>query len=130
MELPGDLADAWVAPAEDGAICTYIPDPVGGYGASCATQEDLMAGGAITVLGGTGELRDQAVVVVVVPDGGDAPVVTDPSGTEETPAIEGIGATVVSEESSVSVGDVSLTIPAFEPVCEAAVDAEFRRSAF
>ena len=38
--------------------------------------------------------------------------------------------TVVSEESSVSVGDVSLTIPVFEPVCEAAVDAEFRRCAF
>jgi hypothetical protein len=121
VALPEDLGDAWVTLADDGAVCTFIPDPLGGYGSSCATQSDLQAGGAITVLGGAGQLRDEAVAVLVVPDGGQTPVVTDPNGSTEEQPTDGLGAALVAEESSIAVGGVEVTIPDFAPRCESAV---------
>ncbi|MGK2877411.1 MAG: hypothetical protein ACSLFF_02355 [Solirubrobacterales bacterium] len=127
VDLPGDLKDAWVAPAEEGSICTYIPDPTGGYGASCATQEDLQAGGAITALGGAGELRNEAVAVVVVPDDGAPPVITEPDGHQATFDIHGIGATILPEDSRLTVGGVSLVVPDNDPSCTTPDDELFGR---
>lgn len=123
VELPEDLGDAWVTTGEDGAICTFIPDPLGGYGSSCATQEDLLAGGAITVLGGAGELSGEAVAVLVVPDGGDTPVVTDPDGSQQARPTDGIGAELVPEESSIEIGGIRINVPEFDPVCQPAAGA-------
>lgn len=127
VELPSGLGDAWIVSASDGAICTFIPDPLGGYGYSCASQADLRAGGAVTVLGGAGVLNDQAVAVIIVPDGGQDPVVTEPNGDQEHPDVEGIGATVVPESSRVTVGAVSLEVPAFDPHCSSSPNDEFRK---
>ncbi|MBJ7353792.1 MAG: hypothetical protein JHC98_03120 [Thermoleophilaceae bacterium] len=127
IELPEGLGDAWVSMADDGAVCTFIPDPLGGYGSSCATQEDLRTGGAVTVLGGAGQLNNKAIAVIVVPDGGQDPVVTEPDGRQEHPQVDGIGATVVPERSRVSVGAVSLEIPEFDPHCSTSPNEDFRR---
>jgi hypothetical protein len=121
VALPDDLGDAWVSMGDDGAVCTFIPDPLGGYGSSCATQEDLRVGGSITVLGGAGQLSGEAVAVLVVPDGGQTPVVIEPDGTEESHPTDGIGAALVSEESSVAIGAVQVTIPNFTPRCQTTV---------
>lgn len=112
VPLPDGLGIAWVASAPDGGVCTFIPDPIGGYGSSCASQADLRAGGSITVLGGAGELNDRAVAVMIVPDGGPTPVVTAPDGTERLQPVPGVGATVVPEESTLRIGSVSLRVPA------------------
>lgn len=111
VPLPNDLGTAWVASAPDGGVCTFIPDPLGGFGSSCATQADLRSGGAITVLGGAGELNDQAVAVLVVPDGGPTPVVTSPDGTQRAEPVPGVGATLVPEESRLRICGVSLRVP-------------------
>jgi hypothetical protein len=111
VPLPDGLGTAWVASAPDGGVCTFIPDPIGGYGSSCASQADLRAGGSITVLGGAGELNDQAVAVLVVPDGGPTPVVTAPDGTETLEPVPGVGATLIPEESRLRIGGVSLRVP-------------------
>jgi hypothetical protein len=127
IPLPQGLGDAWVSQAGDGSVCTFIPDPLGGYGASCTTQADLRFGGAITVLGGAGALNDEAIAVMVVPDGGSVPVVTQPNGDQERRPLDGIGATVVPESSRVTVGGVSLEIPVFNPHCASSANGEFRQ---
>lgn len=111
VPLPEGLGTAWVASSPDGGVCTFIPDPIGGYGSSCASEADLRAGGSITVLGGAGELNNQAVAVLVVPDGGDTPVVTAPDGTQSLEPVPGVGATIVPEESRLRIGNVSLRVP-------------------
>lgn len=114
VALPEGLGTAWVASAPDGGVCTFIPDPLGGFGSSCATQADLRAGGSITVLGGAGELSDQAIAVLVVPDGGPTPVVTSPNGKEKDEPVPGVGAVMVSAESNLRIGDVNLDVPESE----------------
>lgn len=111
VRLPGGLGTAWVASAPDGGVCTFIPDPLGGFGSSCATQADLSTGGSITVLGGAGKLSEEVVAVLVVPDGGATPVVTTPDGTRRSEPVPGVGATLVPVKSRVAIGGVSLTVP-------------------
>lgn len=127
VALPEGLGDAWISLANDGAICTFIPDPLGGYGSSCSTQTDLRAGGAVTVLGGAGQLNNEAIAVMVVPDGGQDPVVTEPDGSQDLPPVDGIGATVVQESSRVTIGGVSIEIPEFDPRCSLSPNEDFRR---
>jgi hypothetical protein len=127
VPLPEGLDDAWVSEADDGAICTFIPDPLGGYGASCTTQADLRLGGAVTVLGGAGRLKHQAVVVMVVPDGGQDPVVTEPDGTQRHQDVDGIGAAILPESARVTIGGVSLEIPKFNPKCASIQNGDFRQ---
>lgn len=111
VTLPDGYGTAWVASAPDGGVCTFIPDPLGGFGSSCASQSDLRAGGSITVLGGAGALNDQAVAVLVVPDGGPTPVVTEPGKSQEAEPVPGVGAVLVPEESRLSIGEVSMVVP-------------------
>lgn len=111
VPLPEGLGYAWVAGAPGGGVCTFIPDPIGGYGSSCASEADLREGGSITVLGGAGELNDRAVAVLVVPDGGATPVVTSPNGTQKPEPVPGVGAVLVPEASRLSIGAVSLVVP-------------------
>jgi hypothetical protein len=127
VDLPDGLGRAWVSPAADGAICTFIPDPLGGYGSSCASQDDLRTGGAVTVLGGAGPLNNEAVAVMIVPDGGQAPVVTEPDGSQVTQSVDGLGATVVPEKSVVTIGAVNLEVPTFDPRCGAGPARESRQ---
>jgi hypothetical protein len=115
VPLPADLGDAWVTEAANGSVCTFIPDPTGGYGSSCATQADLAAGGAITLLGGAGQLDGQAVAVMVVPDGGPTPIVTSPDGEQYAAPLDGLGATLVSDQANVRIGTLSITVPPTPP---------------
>lgn len=125
--LPNGLGDAWVTLAADGAVCTFIPDPLGGYGASCASQADLRTGGAVTVLGGAGSLDNRAIAVIVVPVGGQAPVVTEPDGTQNHPPVDGIGAIVVPERSRITIGAVSIEVPVLDSHCSSSPNGDFRR---
>lgn len=111
VPLPDGFGTAWVASAPAGGVCTFIPDPLGGFGSSCASQADLRAGGSITVLGGAGALNGQAVAVLVVPDGGPTPVVTSPDGEQATEPVPGVGAVLVPEDSRLRIGGVSLVVP-------------------
>lgn len=115
VDLPEGLGDAWVTKADDGAVCTFIPDPLGGYASSCATTEDLQHGGAITALGGAGTLDGEAVAVLVVVDGAGTPVITSPDGQQSYAQIDGLGATLLEEESSIEIGNTSMTVPAYDP---------------
>jgi hypothetical protein len=117
VALPNDLGDAWVTSAAGGAVCTFIPDPIGGYGSSCASQADLQNGGAITVLGGAGELEGEAIAVMVVTDGSQAPVIVKPDGSKTVAPVDGIGAQVLPQESNITIGDVSIDVPQFDPAC-------------
>ncbi len=126
------LGDAWIAEADDGAVCTFIPDPVDGYGASCATEADLRAGNTVTILGGgsTGPLTDSAIVAVVVPDGREDPTVTLPDGNSKALAARSNLATgVVPISTKVRSGGASVTVPsrtAFE-CAPAAPGSTYRR---
>lgn len=116
------LGDAWIAPAADGSICTFIPDPLGGYASSCATQDDLRAGGSITAVGaGPGRNADaEAHVVVVIPDGAPNPTAVSPDGEQsEIPIDANAGAATVGLGTTIRAGGKRLTIPrSIEPVCE------------
>jgi hypothetical protein len=77
--ITGSSAYAWIAPAGNG-VCIYLPDPVDGYGAGCATIGEVQEGKAVSVL--FGDLPKGAVMfAVVVADGGPDPRVLHSDGS-------------------------------------------------
>lgn len=134
VALPTGRGDAWITPASDGSVCTFISDPLGGYGSSCASQADLLAGGAITVVGGspTAPNPGELVAVIVIPDGGAAPTVQSPSGeTDALMVSSNTASTVVASGSQIVAGKVVLTLPKVSvPKCDSPQPGEsFRRCA-
>lgn len=116
------LGDAWITPSADGSVCAFIPDPLGGYASSCATQDDLRGGGLITAVGaGPGSNSgDEAYVVVVIPDGSPNPTVLETDGRQfEIPIDANAGAATVGLGAAIRAGNKRLNIPrTAEPVCD------------
>lgn len=112
--ISGWAASAWIAPAADGSVCTFIPDPLDGWGASCATASEVAAGSAMTLLGGapSGPLANAAIVAVVVPDGGQSPIVEQPNGSVVALDVSSnVAAAVVSPGALVRSGRAAITVP-------------------
>lgn len=115
------LGDAWITPSEDGSVCVFIPDPLGGYASSCATADELRHGGLITAIGaGPGRSGGAADVVVVVPDGSPNPTVLEADGQlSEIPINSNAGAATVGLGAVIRAGSKRLNIPwTEEPVCD------------
>lgn len=117
---PG-LGDAWIVPAEDGSICTFIPDAIDGYASSCATEEDLIAGGSITALASMPGSGDgvEAQVVLVVPDQSPNPSILRLDGTShEIPITGNVGSAIAAPGEKIIAGRVQMTVPELEqPAC-------------
>src|SRR4051812_30790818 len=39
VTIPGTGTDVWIAPDDNGGVCTFIDDPLGGYGSACNTPD-------------------------------------------------------------------------------------------
>jgi hypothetical protein len=114
VAVAGYAASVWILPAEDGSVCTFIPDPLDGWGAGCATAEELASGHAMTMLGGAPgtPLGDSAIVAVVVPDGYEEPTVRRPDGSLSVlTATSNVAAAVVQPGVLVRSGRASITVP-------------------
>lgn len=114
VAVEGYGASVWILPGDDGSVCTFIPDPVDGWGAGCATAEELAAGHAMTMLGGAPgtPLGDSAIVAVVVPDGYEEPTVRRPDGSLSVlTATSNVAAAVVPPGALVRSGRASMTVP-------------------
>ncbi|MGH2902356.1 MAG: hypothetical protein ACRDK7_01995 [Solirubrobacteraceae bacterium] len=85
--IVGASSEAWIAPSNEG-VCTYIPDPVDGWGGTCATLSTVEDGEAFSILGGPNDnMGSNALVAVVVADGAQAPTVVTASGVTTSLAV-------------------------------------------
>ena len=112
--IAGGTGDVWITPADGGAVCTYITDPVDGYASSCATAADIAAGAAVTMLGGgsRGPLTASAIVAVVVPDEADTPSVIYPAGDRASIVVHSnAAAALVPLGSTVDSGGLLVLVP-------------------
>ncbi|MGH2906021.1 MAG: hypothetical protein ACRDKI_04545 [Solirubrobacterales bacterium] len=119
--VDGTDRDVWISPAGNGGVCTFVPDALDGYAMSCATEEDIRSGAAVTLLGGGADeaLQGAAIVAVVVPDGADAPTLKAPDGDLSAVSITAnTAAELVPLGSTVYSGDTIVRVPALTtPKC-------------
>lgn len=74
QEIKTSTGPGWLVPAK-GGLCLIVPDPVDGFGTTCAPASRISAGLLELTLSG-----DETHVTTVVPDGRKA-IVTNDSGT-------------------------------------------------
>lgn len=99
VEIANSSVNAWIAPSGN-QVCTFIPDPVGGDGASCATMDLIESGLAITIMGGGPVLQDEVIVVVLAPDGASTPTLEYADDTSSSVEIDGNAAAVLAPASA------------------------------
>lgn len=93
----------WVVPGDE-TVCVVVPDPVDGYGTSCAPTSVVAASGLTVGLADEGSstavtlLPDDARLVVTEDDRSTEAVVPDASGVATVDATEADHLTVVTEE--------------------------------
>lgn len=97
--------------------CLVLPDPAGGYGATCANLDDVTSGHAFLALGpAAGSADNSATIAVVVPKGGKAPSVRDADGSESALAVDGnVAAAIVpiSPGATLVLGDKTVSLSTF-----------------
>jgi hypothetical protein len=110
--IAGTQADAWIAPAGNG-ICTYLPDPVDGYGAGCSTLTEIEAGTAYAVL--FGDLpKEEVMFAAVVPDGAAAPSVQLADGSVETLGVHSnVAAAILPSTATVELTGTTVSLARF-----------------
>ncbi|HEY4918015.1 MAG TPA: hypothetical protein VIH92_13970 [Solirubrobacteraceae bacterium] len=103
--ISGRSSQVWIAPSGND-VCTYIPDPVNGWGGGCYPVGTVEAGEAYSIMGGPNAgLGDNVIVAVVVSDGGPAPQLVAPNGTTSTLAVSSnVAAALVPADDSLKVG--------------------------
>lgn len=112
--MSGSGDDAWIAPSGD-RVCVYLPDPVDGFGTTCASVADARAGRGVGVLTPQANSSDQGIrVAVIVPDGASAPDVIAADGTESTlPVVNNVAAGVLPLSAAklrTAAGTLNLTL--------------------
>lgn len=116
--IAGGEEQVWIAPSGND-VCTYIPDPVNGWGGGCSSLESVEAGDAYTMLGGDSKtsLGDNVIVAVVVADGQPAPRIVDPSGASSPIAVHSnVAAAFVPTSDSLELGTERINLAAtFHP---------------
>jgi hypothetical protein len=103
-------------------LCLAIPDPIDGYGESCATDAEMQRRGLTGALVAA-QPGGLTYFVAVLPAGASEPVVTHADGHTETLALDdGVAVTTVRDDVTITlrVGDdvQTLPIPAHEPAME------------
>lgn len=119
--ITGSSTRAWLVPSGNKA-CVVLPDPVDGYGVSCGSLEDIAAGHGFVALGPAAGTRDQtAMIAVLVPQGGPAPVVRNADGSATPLRVDGnIAAAVVpigTGGALETAGHESVPLASFRPPC-------------
>lgn len=112
--ISGSTDKAWIAPS-GGDVCTYLRDPANGWGGGCYSLSSVQAGDAYTILGGgvSGDLGNDVVVAVVVPEGNSAPQVVAPDGKVTTLSVAGnVAAAVVPSDDVLKTGGISVDLSA------------------
>jgi len=132
VTIPGTDTDVWIAPDENGGACTFIADPLGGYGSSCATANAIANGQAATMLivGDGTSLAGKALVALVAPDGAAAPLVRSANGTTRELPIDGNLATGLLEPGDViesNSNDIVVPKPRHHECAPPAAGEAFRR---
>ena len=97
--IPTPTGTGWVVPGDD-TVCVVVPDPVDGYGTTCAPTDTVAATGLTLTMAGD----DATKAVTVVPD--DAEVVaTQPDGERQElqPNASGVVAVDDAEAAKVTV---------------------------
>jgi hypothetical protein len=91
VTIPDTETDVWIAPDDGGGVCTFIADPLNGYGSACHTSEVIANGQAATMLivGEGDPLSGKALVAIVEPDGAAPPTVRAPNGATRELPLEG-----------------------------------------
>jgi hypothetical protein len=114
VPVAGWSAEAWIAPAGDGA-CIYLPDPVDGYGSGCSTLEQIDAGKAYSVLFGGGLPQGKVMIAFLVPDGGEAPRVVHSDGSVTSLAVRSnLAAGLLSSTDKVETDGAGLDLSVFK----------------
>jgi hypothetical protein len=110
--IAGSTADAWIAPAGNG-VCTYLPDPVDGYGAGCATIGEVDEGKAVSVL--FGDVHNGGVIfAAVIADGGPAPRVVHSDGSVwPLPVHSNVAAALLQPSDKVQMSGATIDLARF-----------------
>jgi hypothetical protein len=110
--IAGSSANVWIAPAGNG-VCTYLPDPVDGYGAGCATISEVREGNAVSVL--LGDLPNGAVMfAAVVADGGPEPRVIHRDGSVSSLVVRSnVAAGLLQPSDKVQTGGAAVDLARF-----------------
>lgn len=110
--IAGSKARAWIAPAGK-EVCWFVPDPVDGYGASCASPDEISNDLAYGVMGG-GSLGDKVIVAVPVQNGGTAPTAVSAAGDASALTVSGnIAAAVLPSSSKLVLGSRTVELSKF-----------------
>jgi hypothetical protein len=109
LPLRGSGADAWVVPGDD-ALCLFVPDGKIGYGGTCGTTEEALAGRLLLTIEqhsvrGPG---DSVRLIGLLPDGVTANVEAE-STTSSAP-----DATGVLDTTATDLRGVNLALPTGE----------------
>lgn len=122
--IAGSPNRAWIAPAGN-EVCLFVPDPVDGYGATCSSTSDIAAGRAIAILAGAPGDESRAVVAALVPDGGQAPTITDGKTQTAMTVADNVAAATVSSSAKVvtAAGTIDLNFLRADPARACAVGA-------
>jgi hypothetical protein len=114
VTIPGTTTDVWIAPDENGGVCTFIDDPLGGYGSACHTADVIASGRAVTMVlvGDDSELSGKALVAMVEPDGAVPPTVRTKDGTtRELPIQANVATAVVDPGETISANGNDTVVP-------------------
>jgi hypothetical protein len=113
-QITGSTLRAWVFPAGD-KVCAALPDPRGGYGASCATTEQIASGHAFVAIGDPDS--HTVTVAAIVADGAPTATVESVAGkaSGEIAPANNIEAAVVSDTAKVQVGDATIDTSRLRP---------------
>jgi hypothetical protein len=116
--IAGSTRLAWLVPSGDQA-CLVLPDPAGGFGASCSSLSQIAAGHGFVVLGPPAGSSDAtATVAVMVPRGGTTPEIVSASGAVTRLEVQGnVAAAVVpvGEGGSLDMGADQVPLATFLP---------------
>lgn len=104
--ISGSSAHGWLVASGDKA-CLVLPDPVDGYGASCATPDEAKAGHGVLIMmpqDGSGPVT----IATLVADGGSAPSVMTVNKSNASLAVTGnVAAAVLPSSDTVDTGNGS-----------------------
>jgi hypothetical protein len=110
VPVQGSSQPAWLVPS-GGQVCIVLKDPVDGFGATCQTLSAIKAGrGVLTLTPQKGSADTTALVAVIVPDGGEAPLLETAEGATRLAARDNVAASVASTSDKIRTAAGSLSL--------------------
>lgn len=94
----------YLVPSLDGKVlCLAIPDPVDGYGQTCAAVNDVRRSGLSVTMSSPQGSPHPSEVVIVLPAGAPAPTARVAGRAEELPVQQGVAVGTFREDTSVMI---------------------------